>query len=147
MDKFMMCVVLLLVKLPGIWRCCSRFCSCDNIFLVRLSSIVPNALLSPLVISLLCLQLSTPILGRISFIRFFIIYLFILWAWGRWERGVLSQLLPPYISCFAFVFCVHSFWDDFSSVIFNGIVSMFLYSNPFLLSWSNRRFIWFFCVV
>ena len=36
--------------------------SCDNIFLVRLSPIVPKALLSPLVVSLLCLQLNTSIM-------------------------------------------------------------------------------------
>ena len=75
-------------------------------------------------------------------------YLFILWDGNCWERGVLSQLFPPCISCFVFVFCVHSFWEYFSSVIFDDVVSMFLHSihsKPLLLSWSYRRFIWFFC--
>ena len=74
-------------------------------------------------------------------------YLFILWDGDYWERGVLSQLFPPCISCFVFVFCVHSFWEYFSSVIFDDVVGMFLHSihpKPLLLSWSNRRFIWFF---
>ena len=147
MDRLAMCSVSLLY--------CFRFCSknllndfsCDNIFLVRLSPIVPKALLSPLVISLLCLQLNTSILWRISFRRFFFNYLFILWDGDCWERGVLSQLFPPCISCFVFVFCVHSFWEYFSSVIFDDVVGMFLHSihpKPLLLSWSNRRFIWFF---
>ena len=75
-------------------------------FLLRLSPIVPKALLSPLVISLLCLQLNTSILWRISYLRFFL-YLFIHFVgWGLLGD---SQLLPHVFHVsFLFSVCIRS---------------------------------------
>ena len=83
------------------------------------------------------------------FFLFLFIYLFFFFFFGG---GGGAGREGYWANCFShiflvlFFFCVRSFWEYFSSVILNEVVSLFLYlihSNLFLLSGSHRHFIQF----